>query len=239
MAFRYGWRGPTIVSDGLILYLDAGSPNSYRTDFGTTWKDISGNGRNFALTSTTFSTDSGGAINFNGSTSKADGPASNAMGLVNDGEYTIEIIVKPQSAGQFAHTFKLYETGANSDATRGAFAHLPWISDEIYFDTGGCCDADQRIVYSDNVRNVISHFAFRKRNSTTPRRNIFKNGTSRVDSGANTNASITWSSTAVNLGYADSGWYSGLIYVFRIYNRPLSDIEILQNYNATKSRFGL
>lgn len=39
---------PRIVTDGLVLALDAGNPKSY-PDTGTTWKDVSGNGRDASL----------------------------------------------------------------------------------------------------------------------------------------------------------------------------------------------
>ena len=41
-------RGPKIVTDGLVLALDAGSKKSY-SGSGTTWYDLSGNGFNFTL----------------------------------------------------------------------------------------------------------------------------------------------------------------------------------------------
>ena len=43
------WRGPSIVKDGLVLYLDAGSPNSYFNKTSTTWKDMSGSASNGTL----------------------------------------------------------------------------------------------------------------------------------------------------------------------------------------------
>jgi hypothetical protein len=67
MGFQNGWRGPNIVADGLVMYLDAGSPNSYRPDFGTTWKDMSGFNNSGSLTNgPTYSTDNGGSIVFDG-----------------------------------------------------------------------------------------------------------------------------------------------------------------------------
>ena len=74
MAFSYGWRGPNIVKDGLVLYLDAGSPNSYPLiNSSTTWKDISGNANNSSLVNTpTFSTTVGGAFTFNGTNQYID-----------------------------------------------------------------------------------------------------------------------------------------------------------------------
>jgi hypothetical protein len=41
-------HSPRIVRDGLVLALDAADRNSY-PGTGTTWNDLSGNGRNFTL----------------------------------------------------------------------------------------------------------------------------------------------------------------------------------------------
>jgi hypothetical protein len=56
--------GPTIVSDGLSLYLDAANPKSY-SGSGNTWFDISGNGYNWTLVNTP-SYNSLGYFRFNG-----------------------------------------------------------------------------------------------------------------------------------------------------------------------------
>ncbi len=62
------WRGPNIVKDGLVFYLDAGSPNSfYPPTAGATWKDTSGNGHIGTLTNgPTYDSANGGTIVFDG-----------------------------------------------------------------------------------------------------------------------------------------------------------------------------
>ena len=68
MAFSYGWRGPNIVKDGLVLYIDPGSPNSYFDKSSTVIKDISGNNITGTLVNgPTFNSANGGAIVFDGS----------------------------------------------------------------------------------------------------------------------------------------------------------------------------
>ena len=63
-----GWRGPNIVRDGLVLYLDAGSGTSYSLyTGGVTWRDISGNNNNGTLTNgPTLNSSNGGNIVFDG-----------------------------------------------------------------------------------------------------------------------------------------------------------------------------
>lgn len=59
-------NGPRIVTDGLVLYLDAGNSKSY-TGSGTVWNDLSGNGNNGTLINgPTYSSLNKGSINFDG-----------------------------------------------------------------------------------------------------------------------------------------------------------------------------
>jgi hypothetical protein len=59
--------GPDIITNGLVLSLDAANRFSYPGS-GTTWTDRSGNGNNGTLVSSpTFSGGNGGSLGFNGS----------------------------------------------------------------------------------------------------------------------------------------------------------------------------
>jgi hypothetical protein len=63
MAFNYS---PKVITDGLVLYLDAANQYSYPRS-GTTWSDISRTGANGTLTNgPTFSSANGGSIAFDG-----------------------------------------------------------------------------------------------------------------------------------------------------------------------------
>jgi len=85
MGFQNGWRGPDIVADGLVLYLDAGSPNSYRPDFGTTWKDMSGfNNSGSLINGPTYSSANGGSIVFDGVDDYIDCGNQASIQLVGD-----------------------------------------------------------------------------------------------------------------------------------------------------------
>jgi hypothetical protein len=61
------YRGPNVVTNGLVLNLDAANTKSYVSG-STTWRDLSGNGNNGTLVNgPTFSSNYGGGIVFNGS----------------------------------------------------------------------------------------------------------------------------------------------------------------------------
>ena len=63
MAFHHS---PRIVTDGLVLSLDAGDKNSY-IGSGTPWSDLSPNGNDGTLTAAAIGTDVPGSMDFNGS----------------------------------------------------------------------------------------------------------------------------------------------------------------------------
>ena len=89
MAFNHGWRGPNIARDGLVLYLDAGSPNSYQGS-GTTWRDISKFYQNNGTLTNgpTFSSANGGSIVFDGVDDYVGIPNNSSINP-NSGSFTI------------------------------------------------------------------------------------------------------------------------------------------------------
>ena len=83
------YTGPNIITDGLILALDAANPTSYISG-STAWNDLSGNGYNGTLVNgPTFSTDAGGAIIFDGTD---DYVSLNQVG--SSSQFSYEIFLK-------------------------------------------------------------------------------------------------------------------------------------------------
>lgn len=221
-----------IVKEGLILHLDAGNIDSY-PGTGNTWYDISGNGKHYTFGSG-ISWNSAGYFLCDG-TGLFTGPASNTFGFNSYAENYIEAFAQVISAT--ANTFFNWQSTTVNDS-RTIFSHFYYSNGNTYYDVAGCCNADQRISYANDTDFTagIRHISFRTRKNTTPNRQIFKNTISQVDSGANTTATATWNNTSAAI--IANGW-NGKLYSFRAYNRPLTDTEMVQNYNAQKERFGL
>ena len=79
---------PRIVTDGLVLCLDAANARSY-PGTGSVWYDISGNGNHFNLyNAPTFDSDNGGSISFNGTDEYAR--SINTIDLSHTGRYIVE-----------------------------------------------------------------------------------------------------------------------------------------------------
>jgi hypothetical protein len=231
-----GYRGPDIVSNGLVLYLDAGSPNSYRTDFGTTWKDTSGNGNNGTLTNNpTFNSANQGSFFFNASNYIVC--AHNSSLNLSNAITVIAWIKRTHNTGTMGFN------GYKGIVDKGRDNYGAWSMS---------CDE----YLADNLMNFRCRIsgtnrALRANNTYTS--NIWTqivgtyNGTTlalyqnaQLDNSANYSGTIGTNSVGVYVGSSnDNLYFSGSIAQVSIYNVALSASEILQNYNAQKSRFGL
>lgn len=224
----------SIVTNGLVLNLDAGNPSSY-SGIGTTWRDLSGGDRNYTI---------GSGISWNNigyfdvAGGSFIGPASNTFGFSTNNEHTIEVFARSNTTT--ANTFFYWAATPNTGSDQRAIStHLySTYSGLTYYDVNGCCGTTQRISYSnDNDLSAgVRYLVWRSRTGVTPNRQFLKNLVSQIDSGVNSTATVTWNRTdSAGIG---GGW-SGELYLFRVYNRALSDSELQQNFNANRGRFGL
>ena len=223
MAFNFS---PKVVTDGLILYLDAANTKSYVSG-STTWNDISRTGANGTLINgPTFNSGNGGSIVFDGSN---DYVGTNNIQTTSNFTYdfifdtsnltnSINSLVKG-TAAYGGQNVAFHITNANSIlvcSTDGNYYR--------YF-TG----------YNWYTNRGLHHYTITIEYTTTTTFKLYVDGVLRdTQSESNYNNNLP----AFNsISYANGGSYSA--YLFRLYNRTLSAQEVLQNYNATKSRYGL
>ena len=214
--------GPNIVTSGLTLYLDAANINSY-PGTGTVWYDVSGNGYQANMSNLT----SDNWVTYNGikafETSDVDSQG-----------FRISNFPFPQSG-------RTYEIWLNSKSY--AIGWQSWFDDnnteKILFGTS----TNSIFVYPDlNFSgNLVAGNWYQLIYTMTGVAGSncvgYKNSES-VGSGTYTQA-MAVSGTLYILGDATSEVTSCYCPLVRIYNRPLSQTEVTQNYNAQKSRFGL
>jgi hypothetical protein len=227
-----GWRGPSIVKDGLVLYLDAGSPNSYYGGVGTVWKDMSGNGNNGTLTNgPTFNSSNGGNIVFDG-----------VDDYINLGNNQIANIT---SVNNF--TTNLWLNRFNTNGGIGVIHKGPisgfdydWM---VYL--GGGANAVQ--FYKKNTSNagaasssalfnlnIITNLSIVLSSDTV---NIYINGV--LSNTSSLGGNIRTTTNPLKIGRGWDGSLTGRIYQTQIYNRALTAQEVSQNFNATRARFGI
>jgi hypothetical protein len=228
MAFIHS---PKVVTDGLIMYLDAANRTSYpRT--GTTWTDLSGNSYNGTLTNgPTFSGNKLGTFIFDGTDDNVQ--LGNASTFLPTSAITINCWAKTNVVQVYKKIFVTVTAGTASITG-------------IYFSLGPA----PYNYYLGIVTNNGGQYAGA---NTDPSTSLFSNFCGTYD-GANIRlylngtllATQAQTGTIVNTGIGRLSGYDsnteiwdGSISTFSIYNRALTATEVLRNYNATKTRFGL
>jgi hypothetical protein len=229
MSFRFGGK---IITDGLVLYLDAANKSSYPGS-GTTWYDLSINKVDFTLYgSPTFD---GKNFEFGVSSVYAKKTYTSILDLKTT--HTLDFWVYPYgTSGPVNGDQAIIRAGDGADqqytifyrasSTNKFFSYSYYdttIPDFIYKDCTGL--SPQNKWY-----NIVA-----TKNGTSL--NLYING--QLDSTHTVTTSVpTYGSVYVG-GVDTTQMFEGKLSCGKIYNRALSASEVLQNYNALKGRFGL
>jgi hypothetical protein len=237
-----------VPKSGLFCFLDMNDTRSYTS--GTTFSDLSGQNKNFTFAGTpsvgTESTQnnlkyfvaSGGA-----SGQMANGHASNSFGITNSTGYTIIYLAKTMASGSYGGAFKFYGTGHATQPSleRAIFVHPVWGDNNMYWDQGGCCNSDSRLSVSiANNYNKYSLYILRC-DRTNSRRTIWVNGV-LFATNTTTPANINLSASAVQIGgnnLPDAYTWNARMSIFIVYNRPLTDTEVVDISNTFKTKYAL
>ena len=219
-----------IVTSGLVLNLDAGNPYSY-AGAGTTWYDVSSIGNNSTLSNgPVYSSDIGGNIVFDGSDDFTDVTLSSLTTTV-----TLEFWVKYTNlTNNMIFGFALYDIYALSGALGFNTANS-----DVY----GLTSTQ---VSGLNIAGNWNHIVFVMRSDISYTNNkIYVNGVNQslsqvLSSEASGNRTFNSGNGRISGWKTDTSYkIPGSIASFRAYNIELSAAQVLQNYNATKGRFGL
>jgi len=234
---------PPIVTNGLVLHLDAANQKSYVSG-STTWNDLSGNGNNGTLTNgPTFSSENGGSIVFDGSNDYASFTSNcynvNLNGTIN--ELTINTWVYWNSfpTNNIDEIVSWWESG--NQVYADGFLGVTCTSN------GGGTNVNPMIRFGDAWANTGASFTAstdvnRWWNITAVKTGnnayIYKNSTLSATKGSG----MSWgfnNNLAIGRQHSAGEYINAKIATIQLYNRALSSSEILQNYNGQKSRFNL
>jgi hypothetical protein len=233
MAFANGGR---IVTDGLVLALDASDVNSYPGS-GTTWNDLSGNGNNGSLINgPTFDSGNGGSIVFDGINDGVTVPTNTTLQPPNS--LTLESAFKIIS---FTNGFYIiaYAGDASGTFVKYGFRLLTSGGVIAYMNTNGAI-----IQNASGINIVLNTWIYATMTYDGTSSKIYING--KLTNTGTITGTIDY--TAYGSPYylsigrkseSEGGYVSANISVVKIYNRALTSSEVLQNYNASKSRFNL
>ena len=222
---RYGI--PDIVTAGLILNLDAGNPYSYNPDNtgSTVWTDVTYNTTGGTLVNGTYYT--GGTMVFDGVDDYVN--CGTQIDLSQYSAFSVDIWVNPKSLTGFKSAFAF----ANNPSGTGWQHWIGTNGNNFYAEmrSGG---SDRALSASGAVLNTWSHITTVWNGTTLF---LYINGVERTSIAA---SAITNTVKTLYIGYFPGFTvWDGFVSNTKIYNRALTQAEIIQNFNALRGRYGI
>lgn len=213
--------GGNIITDGLFLCLDAANPNSYVSG-STMWTDLSRGGNNATLINgPTYDSANDGSIVFDGIDDYGT-----VTQLNTNTNFTFEVFLKGTSIA----TDQMYI------GTSDAAVYCRILNSRPYLSIRAAGTLIQRtfqpliILQNNQIYHIVSMY-------DGIQMKIYVNGVLYSGSILNENM-IAWSINRIGR-WRDSDFrsFKGNLFLLRVYNRALSETEVLQNYNAMKGRY--
>jgi len=245
------YHSPLVVTDGLIMYLDAANPKSYPGS-GTTWYDLTGNGLNGYINSGEFVSSSfGGYLQNTNNQSNFFYITFSDYQLLYDtfstttGGWTIEEIIWTNST-----TYPEADAGSVfSDSAYGAsqtgfdWNHGYGITQFKFGQTSnGTSGYEDEVVVNTSPYDQFNTWRMRTMvwNRNTNFNSLYLNGTYMGGgSTPNTAGTAVYDHGTSYLGTLYGWKHYGRRACVKMYNRAITAAEITQNYNALRTRFGI
>jgi hypothetical protein len=233
-----------IVTDGLVLNLDAGNPASYPGS-GTTWSDLSGNGKNGTLLNGVgYSGDNGGSLVFDRVDDYVVLTNSYSSPSLPTGSSPRTLISCFKTGASFGFPYE-HIIHYGSAATDQAYGITLYNISGSYYITNHTWSGTSYFTNYPVSTNTIYFVAVTYNDTSTPRNTFFVNGTfgtTGFSQGKVADYSInTGTGFQLHLGtrVSPGEYFGGSIYFTQVYNKALTASEIQQNFNAIRSRYGI
>jgi hypothetical protein len=219
--------GPTPITSGLVFSFDPGNQQNY-SGSGATTREVVGNAGIGTATNTTYNSATGGYMSYNGSSSVVTFNDNTAL---NNQAVTVEVWVTTNATTQNGFWF---EKG-NVNTQYALFqegASIQWRLGPL----GDLSTTTATFMTTSTWYQVVGTY-------TSGDRRLYING-AQVNSNATTGL-LSTNASGMSIGAyggslgAKGYYYNGNIAIVRVYGRNLSTAEVLQNFNANRSRFGI
>lgn len=238
-------HSPSIITNGLVLYLDAANRRSYPGS-GTTWFDLSGNGNNGTLTNgPTFASGNSGHIIYDG----IDDLVNTNYATQGMSQFSTDIVFRTTTT---YNTSNYYNCPSICGTAQGSGTSGDWLVavkagflvsyDELNNSNN---NTDLNYYVSDNkwyflqvtktVSGVITYYL----NGSVIRQIFGRTNELRTSSTSSTIYGTNWMVGSAFWTESEYRNFQGQIAFNLLYNRSLSYAEVLQNFNALRGRFGI
>jgi hypothetical protein len=233
--------GPKIIRSGLVLNLDAGDKISY-SESGINWKDLIGNYNGTLTNGPVFNSANGGSIVFDGTDDyvlKSSLPNFN-IGCI-DIWFKSSLLINSSFAGNVL--MQLKNAATTNNFWYIGFGNITGLvaNEYISLADGGSnrlCVTDGGSLAANTWFNLVLNWE-------SSAYKFYVNNVVKTTSAAGAIAQLTVPNLYILGALRDtsssaySSFFTGNIAILKIYNRTLTTTELTQNFNTTKSRFGL
>ena len=218
--------GPNIVEDGLVLALDAANVKSYPGS-GNIVYDLSGYSNHGTMVNNVYH--NGSAFVFDGSVDYITCGSDSSLDITD--EITLIAWLNANSISTNGHVIGKKQYG------QGYILH----HDAVYEGPSGggfqTTNVDnEAFEWGQNIE-VGQWYSICYTYDGATERGYYND--SLINTKANLGSISSNASQDLKIGFDSSDCWNGQIAIVSIYDRGLSTEEVLQNYNATKGRFGL
>jgi len=224
---------PEPVTANLVLHYDPSNPISYAGS-GTTINDLSGNGLNGTMSDISFTSP---YFTYNGLSSQIS-VTDNPLLEPGSGNWTMEAWVHQSVTGNDVVLGKFDSGGSSQDVGYS----IRTTANTFYAQFG---DGTGTFLNSSNYTSTINtwfQIVYVFKTGAIKTLETFVNG-STIGTVNHTLNSILNNPSNLYVGSYNGGeysqWFDGRIGIVRLYNDALSAAEVLQNFNADKSKYGL
>lgn len=248
------YAGPNATSSGLVLHIDPSNPRCYPGS-GITLFDLSGVGNNGTLTNgaSVVSQRSGRVLNFDGVNDYVPvGDVLDSVFVGTSARFSVAAWIYPTENGNRVIIAKNADSNFAEDQRQWSFRYTSGQLDFVWF--GDLLAANFRLVRStatiplNTWTHVVATFDATIANADQ-KANLFINSESvpyTIPITGGSPASIQNATTPLAIGAMVNSAgtssfqnFQGMIDDTRIFNRVLNIPEIINNFNATRGRYGI
>lgn len=233
-----------ISNSGLVFNLDANNSNSYSGTAPSVWNDLIGSNNATLYNSPTFSSSLG--ITFNGTDQYGSIPSvSGVTDFTNSQKYSIEVWFKPSNGQVNNGEAELLEKWNKNNESKYPFTirYNESTSSMMVACYDGSNFPGQSITgFPVNTwKQIVAVFDFQSKTLT-----LYRDGSNSVSRSltgigqvSNTSPIAIASRLNTGSGAVSAIMFKGTIGIIRTYNIALTSDQVLQNFNANRTRFGL